>query len=93
VTQSYNTYGDQEDIIRGNSAVLKCKIPSFVADFLEVVSWHDDLGTVYSSHDSNFGMNHNKTSWHKKIGQAGFRVMWLFYCNLDAIISYDSRFK
>lgn len=29
-------------MIRGNSAVLKCSIPSFVADFVAVVSWHDE---------------------------------------------------
>lgn len=29
-------------IIRGNAAVLKCEIPSFVADFVSVVSWHTD---------------------------------------------------
>lgn len=29
-------------MIRGNSAVLKCSIPSFVADFVNVVSWHDE---------------------------------------------------
>lgn len=65
VTQSYNTYGDQEDIIRGNSAILKCKIPSFVQDFLTVVSWHDDLGTVYAPHDSNYGTYCSKqwTGW------------------------------
>lgn len=55
VTQTYNTYGDQEDIIRGNSAILKCKIPSFVADFLEVVSWVDDVGNVFTQRDSQLG--------------------------------------
>jgi hypothetical protein len=53
VTQSYNTYGDQEDIIRGNSAILKCKIPSFVADFLEIIAWKDDTGNVYTQQESN----------------------------------------
>ena len=26
-------------IIRGNSAILKCELPSFVSDFTEVVGW------------------------------------------------------
>lgn len=47
VTQVYETHGDQEYIIRGNSAILKCKIPSFVADHLEVVAWIDDVGNEY----------------------------------------------
>lgn len=33
---------NNEYVIRGNSAVLKCSIPSFVADFVNVVSWHDE---------------------------------------------------
>lgn len=56
VTQSYNTYADREDIIRGNSAILKCKIPSFVSDFLDVVAWHDDIGNVYSLEKNAFGI-------------------------------------
>lgn len=57
VTQTYNTYGDQEDIIRGNSAILKCKIPSFVSDFLEVTGWYDDIGNVYSPEKNAFGIH------------------------------------
>lgn len=55
VTQVYDTHGDQEYIIRGNSGILKCKIPSFVADYLEVVSWHDSDGIVYSQDTRNYG--------------------------------------
>jgi len=56
VTQAYDTYGDQEHIIRGNSAILKCRIPSFVADFLEVTAWVDDEGSVYSNDGKNHGI-------------------------------------
>lgn len=31
-----------EAVLRGNSAVLKCHIPSFVADFIQVASWLED---------------------------------------------------
>lgn len=31
-----------ESILRGNSAILKCHIPSFVADFIVVDSWVED---------------------------------------------------
>ena len=49
VSQKYNIYGDQGgDIIRGNSAILKCKIPSFVADYLDVIAWDDGSGNTYS---------------------------------------------
>lgn len=36
-----------EFILKGNSAILKCAIPSFVADFIEVYSWLDSEGVEY----------------------------------------------
>ncbi|XP_052841717.1 cell adhesion molecule Dscam2 isoform X45 [Drosophila gunungcola] len=42
VAQYYEADVNKEHVIRGNSAVIKCLIPSFVADFVEVVSWHTD---------------------------------------------------
>ncbi len=33
-----------EFVMKGNSAILKCSIPSFVADFVHVVAWIDDEG-------------------------------------------------
>ena len=47
VAQTYNTYGDQVHVILGNSALVKCDIPSFVADFVAVVSWVDNDGIEY----------------------------------------------
>lgn len=45
-----------EYVIRGNAAVLKCSIPSFVADFVRVESWIDELGTVLQPpSDNNYG--------------------------------------
>lgn len=41
-------------MIRGNSAVLKCKIPSFVADFVSVQSWVDSEGKHYYP-NNNYG--------------------------------------
>jgi hypothetical protein len=57
VTQPYDTYGDQEHIIRGNSAILKCRIPSFVADFLDVVAWVDNDGNSYSGESKQYGIS------------------------------------
>lgn len=48
VQQFYQTEVNNEYVIRGNSAVLKCSIPSFVADFVSVVSWQDDSGNMYA---------------------------------------------
>lgn len=33
-----------EYVIRGNTAILKCSIPSFVADFVSVQAWLTDSG-------------------------------------------------
>ena len=42
--------------MRGNSAILKCTIPSFVADFVYVVSWLDEDGKEFTnSSDYNSG--------------------------------------
>ena len=35
---------DNEYVMRGNSAILKCSIPSFVADFVYVTAWVDEDG-------------------------------------------------
>ncbi|KAF4517352.1 hypothetical protein B566_EDAN011739 [Ephemera danica] len=47
VQQFYQSEVNNEYVIRGNSAVLKCSIPSFVADFVSVVTWHDDSGNSF----------------------------------------------
>lgn len=44
-----------EYVIRGNSAIIKCQIPSFVADFVEVVSWHSDKDESYFP-GTNYGL-------------------------------------
>lgn len=49
VQQNYESEVNNEYVIRGNAAVLKCSIPSFVADFVYVVSWHDDQDNTYTA--------------------------------------------
>ncbi len=39
VHQTYQTDVNLEHVIRGNSAVLKCSVPSFIADFVTVDAW------------------------------------------------------
>jgi hypothetical protein len=43
---------DKEYVMKGNSAIFKCLIPSFVADFVAVESWVDEEGTEYLSSDN-----------------------------------------
>lgn len=47
VQQNYDSEVNNVYVIRQNSALLKCSIPSFVADFVDVVSWLDDEGTEF----------------------------------------------
>ncbi|XP_053612849.1 cell adhesion molecule Dscam1 isoform X35 [Plodia interpunctella] len=52
VTQYYEAEVVSEYVIRGNTAVLKCNIPSFVADFVKVEAWVDsDKGEYLMTDD------------------------------------------
>lgn len=53
VAQYYDTDVNKDYVILGNSIVLRCHVPSFVADFVDVLSWHTDLNETYypSDHD------------------------------------------
>lgn len=47
------TEAENEYVIKGNSAIMKCKIPSFVADFVYVEAWIDaEDGTELTSNSS-----------------------------------------
>ena len=47
VAQAYETRVGDEFVIKGNSAIMKCQIPSFVADFVEVRSWVTNKGDSF----------------------------------------------
>lgn len=55
VAQDYESDADKEYVIRGNNAIMKCEIPSFVADFVSVQSWQDSNGNVYYPRDADYG--------------------------------------
>ena len=38
--------------MRGNSAIMKCLIPSFVADFVSTEAWIDEEGTEFTINKS-----------------------------------------
>ena len=44
VGQPYDIYVEMEHVILGNDALLKCKIPSHVTDFVSVSGWVDNEG-------------------------------------------------
>ena len=43
--QSYDIDVFKETVIHGNDALLKCAVPSFMSDLVEVVAWVDSEGT------------------------------------------------
>lgn len=55
VTQFYITEAENEYVIKGNAAVMKCKIPSFVADFVYVEAWinAEDGTALTATNDSS----------------------------------------
>ncbi|XP_055856729.1 cell adhesion molecule Dscam2 isoform X24 [Episyrphus balteatus] len=55
VNQYYGADILMEYVIKGNSAILKCSIPSFVADFVRVESWIDEEGNELRHSDNYDG--------------------------------------
>ena len=55
VIQNYDTDVNKEYIIRGNAGIIKCSLPSFVADFLEVTSWTTDSNETFYAKEDNYG--------------------------------------
>lgn len=49
VNQFYQTRVIDEYVLLGNSVVLKCLVPSFVADFIQVLGWVNDSGNGIGS--------------------------------------------
>lgn len=39
VSQAYDVKFWEEYVLRGNAAILKCQIPSFVSEYVSVSSW------------------------------------------------------
>lgn len=52
VLQAYEARVNDEFVLRGNTAILKCIVPSFVADFVNVVAWLMDNETVTADENS-----------------------------------------
>lgn len=55
VSQKYEVSVMEEYVLKGNAAILKCHIPSFVADFVYVSSWLQDGDTELLPSNNEFG--------------------------------------
>lgn len=63
VQQFYEAEVNNEYVIRGNAAILKCSIPSFVADFVSVMSWQDDGDNTFSMETISSSANPGTIFW------------------------------
>lgn len=53
VLQAYELRVNDEFVLRGNTAIMKCLVPSFVADFVHVVAWIADNETITAEESAN----------------------------------------
>jgi len=54
VFQEFKANVDHESYaILGNDVLIKCELPSFVADMVTVANWHDSEGNEY--HPGSYG--------------------------------------
>ena len=44
IVQNYETGVSYEDVLLGNDVIFKCKIPSFVDDYVHIINWVDNDG-------------------------------------------------
>lgn len=52
VPQSYSVNVMDEHVLKGNTGILKCHIPSFVGDYVFVSAWiEDELTEIYTESD------------------------------------------
>ncbi|XP_026682934.1 Down syndrome cell adhesion molecule-like protein Dscam2 [Diaphorina citri] len=54
ISQYYEAQVYDVFVIKGNAAVFKCNLPSFVSDHLDVVSWADTDGGQYQIDNQDF---------------------------------------
>ena len=56
ISQDFKIHVDFENyVILGNDALLKCDIPSFVADLVDVFGWFDNEGNEYLANALHYG--------------------------------------
>lgn len=77
--------------MKGNSGILKCLIPSFVADFVEVTGWVDDGGSEHIN-DKKFdsGTPRLNKSLKKSHGFTQLLALFLSTDLISIIFHYSS---
>ena len=56
ITQDFKSNVDHETyVILGNDALLKCDVPSFVSDLVEISGWVDNQSNEYLPQTIHYG--------------------------------------
>ena len=69
--QPYRVAVPEESVILGNDVVIKCNIPSFVADFLSVTAWVTSEGTEFQQSDMSGNHHHHHVCTHSEVASDG----------------------
>ena len=81
VNQDFQLVTTDVHVILGNDALMKCTIPSFVSDFVEIVSWIDSEGGEFH-HASTAAGKWTILSLNKEpSNKIGLRQMFLYRAN------------
>lgn len=76
VNQYYEAQVYDLFVIKGNAAVFKCHIPSFVSDHVEIIAWRDTAGGEYA-YPSDYGTHCEFITDYKLI--LPFHVLPMFF--------------
>lgn len=70
-----------ESVLRGNAGILKCHIPSFVADFVSVSAWiQDEVNELFNIElDRQLVASSSSTNTNR----------WYLFVYMHTISSYD----
>lgn len=63
VSQFFESQVSDEYVIKGNAAVLKCNIPSFVSDHVEIIEWVDSSGVQYDRNNAGIDIDKKKLNY------------------------------
>lgn len=66
---------DKEYVMRNNAAIMRCSVPSFVADFVYVAAWVDSDGKEYVPSNNFSG---SKALWRQKLLPPSFYILFSF---------------
>ena len=82
--QNYKMDVHPEYVMLGNDVLLKCSFPSFVADFIAVLSWIDSEASEYSlgtNHEGNSARNRLIRTFYQYLANTGGTAnlqLWLY---------------